>query len=120
MIFHRSQKTSLLLARNLPTGPGSGTELHTKRGFLFCGEGVLMGKGKAGGGPGPARAARPGGGSPTSSVKMTVTLPRSVAAFLRWKAEVDGIRRDELLRQIVAGYADKLREKDANIPPIDE
>lgn len=56
--------------------------------------------------------------SPTSLVKMTVTLPRSVAAFLRWKAEVEGIKRDELLRRIVVHYANKLRERETNTPPI--
>lgn len=56
--------------------------------------------------------------SPTSLVKMTVTLPRSVAAFLRWKAEVEGIKRDELLRRIIVHYANKLRERETNTPPI--
>ena len=56
--------------------------------------------------------------SPSGAVKMTVTLPRSVAAFLRWKAEVEGIRRDELLRRIVTHYANKLRERELNTPPI--
>ena len=56
--------------------------------------------------------------NPTNSVKMTVTLPRSVAAFLRWKAEVEGIKRDELLRRIVTHYAKKLRERELNTPPI--
>jgi hypothetical protein len=58
------------------------------------------------------------GGSPSSAVKMTVTLPRSVAAFLRWKAETEGMRRDELLRRIVTHYAKKLRERDLKTPPI--
>jgi hypothetical protein len=49
---------------------------------------------------------------------MTVTLPRSVAAFLRWKAEVEGIKRDELLRRIVTYYAKRLRERDLNTPPV--
>jgi hypothetical protein len=53
-------------------------------------------------------------------VKMTVTLPRSVAAFLRWKAEVEGLKRDELLRNIIVHYAKKLREQDMNTPPIVE
>ncbi len=52
-------------------------------------------------------------------VKMTVTLPRSVAAFLRWKAEVEGMKRDELLRKIIVHYAKKLREEDFRTPPID-
>ncbi|HIJ66653.1 MAG TPA: hypothetical protein HPP77_11960 [Candidatus Hydrogenedentes bacterium] len=55
---------------------------------------------------------------PTSKVKMTITLPRSVAAFLRWKAEVEGLKRDELVRRIIVNYAKKLREKDMNTPPI--
>jgi len=55
---------------------------------------------------------------PTDAVKMTVTLPRSVAAFLRWKAEVEGIKRDELLRRIVTYYAKKLRERELHTPPI--
>ena len=54
------------------------------------------------------------------TVKMTVTLPREVAAFLRWKAEVDGMKRDELLRQIVTHYAKKLRERDFRTPPIED
>lgn len=58
------------------------------------------------------------GGSPSTSVKMTVTLPRSVAAFLRWKAETEGMRRDELLRRIVTHYAKKLRDRDMKTPPI--
>ncbi len=58
------------------------------------------------------------GESPSASVKMTVTLPRSVAAFLRWKAETEGMRRDELLRRIITHYAKKLREKDLTTPPI--
>ncbi|MDQ1256287.1 MAG: hypothetical protein QG656_883, partial [Candidatus Hydrogenedentes bacterium] len=57
-------------------------------------------------------------GPPTPSVKMTVTLPRSVAAFLRWKAETEGLRRDELLRRIITHYAKKLRERDLKTPPI--
>jgi hypothetical protein len=56
--------------------------------------------------------------NPTDEVKMTVTLPRSVAAFLRWKAEVEGIKRDELLRRIITYYAKKLRERELNTPPI--
>jgi hypothetical protein len=56
----------------------------------------------------------------SESVKMTVTLPRNVAAFLRWKAEVDGMKRDELLRRIIVHYAQKLREQDFRTPPIDE
>ncbi len=56
--------------------------------------------------------------NPSDMVKMTVTLPRSVAAFLRWKAEVEGIKRDELLRRIVTYYAKKLRERDLNTPPV--
>jgi len=56
--------------------------------------------------------------SPTGAVKMTVTLPRSVAAFLRWKAEVEGIKRDELLRRIISYYARKLRERELATPPI--
>lgn len=51
-------------------------------------------------------------------VKMTVTLPRSVAAFLRWKAEVEGLKRDELLRRIITHYARKLREKDLQTPEV--
>lgn len=51
-------------------------------------------------------------------VKMTVTLPRSVAAFLRWKAEVEGLKRDELLRRIITHYARKLREKDMQTPEV--
>ena len=58
------------------------------------------------------------GDKPSTTVKMTVTLPRSVAAFLRWKAETEGMRRDELLRRIVTHYAKKLREKDMTTPPI--
>lgn len=56
----------------------------------------------------------------TESVKMTVTLPRNVAAFLRWKAEVDGVKRDELLRRIIVHYAKKLREQDFRTPPIED
>ena len=56
----------------------------------------------------------------TESVKMTVTLPRNVAAFLRWKAEVDGMKRDELLRRIIVHYAKKLREQDFRTPPIED
>ena len=56
--------------------------------------------------------------NPSDMVKMTVTLPRSVAAFLRWKAEVEGIKRDELLRRIVTYYAKKLRERDMDTPPV--
>lgn len=54
----------------------------------------------------------------TDKVKMTVTLPRSVAAFLRWKAEVEGMKRDELLRRVITHYAHKLREQDSNTPPV--
>jgi hypothetical protein len=50
---------------------------------------------------------------------MTVTLPREVAAFLRWKAEVEGMKRDELLRKIIVHYAKKLRKEDFRTPPID-
>ncbi len=57
--------------------------------------------------------------NPTDSVKMTVTLPRQVAAFLRWKAEVEGIRRDELLRRIITYYAKRLREREMDTPPIE-
>jgi hypothetical protein len=57
---------------------------------------------------------------PSNKVKMTVTLPRSVAAFLRWKAEVEGMKRDELLRRIIVHYAKKLRERDTATPPIAE
>ena len=57
---------------------------------------------------------------PTSAVKMTVTLPRSVAAFLRWKAEVEGIKRDELLRRIIVHYARRLREREMDTPPIED
>jgi len=57
-------------------------------------------------------------GKRSEKVKLTVTLPRSVAAFLRWKAEVDGMRRDELLRQIIVRYAKKLKEKELDTPPI--
>ncbi|MBI2422477.1 MAG: hypothetical protein HYV27_06590 [Candidatus Hydrogenedentes bacterium] len=56
--------------------------------------------------------------SPTGSVKMTVTLPRSVAAFLRWKAEVEGIKRDELLRRIITYYAKRLKDREIDTPPI--
>ena len=56
----------------------------------------------------------------TSTVKMTVTLPRNVAAFLRWKAEVDGMKRDELLRRIIVHYAKKLREQDFRTPPVED
>ncbi len=58
--------------------------------------------------------------SPTDSVKMTVTLPREVAAFLRWKAEVEGLKRDELLRRIITHYAKKLRKEDFRTPPIED
>lgn len=56
--------------------------------------------------------------NPSDCVKMTVTLPRSVAAFLRWKAEVEGIKRDELLRRVITYYARRLRERETNTPPI--
>ncbi len=56
----------------------------------------------------------------TESVKMTVTLPREVAAFLRWKAEVEGMKRDELLRRIITHYAQKLRKEDFRTPPIQD
>ncbi len=59
-------------------------------------------------------------GNPTNCVKMTVTLPRSIAAFLRWKAETEGMRRDELLRRIISHYAKKLRAQDMNTPPISD
>jgi hypothetical protein len=52
------------------------------------------------------------------AVKMTVTLPREVAAFLRWKAEVEGMKRDELLRKIITHYAQKLRKEDFRTPPV--
>lgn len=55
-----------------------------------------------------------------ATVKMTVTLPRNVAAFLRWKAEVDGMKRDELLRRIIVHYAKKLREQDFRTPPVED
>jgi len=55
---------------------------------------------------------------PEPKVKMTVTLPRSVAAFLRWKAEMEGIKRDELLRRVVVRYAKKLKERDLNTPIV--
>ncbi len=58
--------------------------------------------------------------APSDTVKMTVTLPRSVAAFLRWKAEVEGIKRDELLRRIVVHYAKKLKERELETPPISD
>jgi hypothetical protein len=58
--------------------------------------------------------------NPTDAVKMTVTLPRSVAAFLRWKAEVEGIKRDELLRRIITHYARKLKERELETPPIED
>ena len=54
------------------------------------------------------------------SVKMTVTLPREVAAFLRWKAEVEGLKRDELLRKIIVHYAKRLRKEDFRTPPIED
>ena len=56
----------------------------------------------------------------SDQVKMTVTLPRNVAAFLRWKAEVDGMKRDELLRKIVVHYAKRLREQDFRTPPVED
>ena len=56
----------------------------------------------------------------SESVKMTVTLPRNVAAFLRWKAEVEGMKRDELLRRIVTHYAKRLREQDFRTPPVED
>jgi len=59
-------------------------------------------------------------GKQTKSVKLTVTLPREVAAFLRWKAEVEGMKRDELLRKIIVRYAKKLREQDFRTPPIED
>jgi hypothetical protein len=58
--------------------------------------------------------------NPTNVVKMTVTLPRSVAAFLRWKAEVEGIRRDELLRRIITYYAKRLKQRDLDTPPVED
>ena len=57
--------------------------------------------------------------SKTNSVKMTVTLPREVAAFLRWKAEVEGMKRDELLGKIIVHYAKKLRKEDFGTPRIE-
>ena len=51
---------------------------------------------------------------------MTVTLPREVAAFLRWKAEVEGLKRDELLRNIIVHYAKRLRKEDFRTPPIED
>lgn len=68
---------------------------------------------------GRAGAADVKGGSPPT-VKMTVTLPREVAAFLRWKAEVEGLKRDELLRNIIVHYAKKLRKEDFRTPPIED
>lgn len=59
-------------------------------------------------------------GPGSNNVKLTVTLPRSVAAFLRWKAEVEGMKRDELLRRIVTHYARKLRAQDMRTPPIED
>ncbi len=58
--------------------------------------------------------------SSPQSVKMTVTLPREVAAFLRWKAEVEGLKRDELLRKIIVHYAKRLRKEDFRTPPIED
>jgi len=58
--------------------------------------------------------------APSELVKMTITLPRSVAAFLRWKAEVEGIKRDELLRRVVTYYARKVRERETHTPPVDD
>lgn len=75
------------------------------------------GRGKSSGGTG-APDPHIGETNPTDLVKMTVTLPRSVAAFLRWKAEVEGIKRDELLRRVITYYAKKLREREANTPPV--
>ena len=54
----------------------------------------------------------------TPDVKMTVTLPRSVAAFLRWKAEVEGLKRDELLRRLITHYARQLRDNDMQTPEV--
>ena len=59
-------------------------------------------------------------GSSEVVVKMTISLPRPVAAFLRWKAEVEGMKRDELLRRIIVRYAKKLREQDFRTPPVED
>lgn len=68
----------------------------------------------------PGRTSETKGPASTPSVKMTVTLPREVAAFLRWKAEVEGLKRDELLRKIIVHYAKRLRKEDFRTPPIEE
>lgn len=57
---------------------------------------------------------------PSPSVKMTVTLPRSVAAFLRWMAETEGLTRDELLRRIITRYAKELRAQNIQTPPVED
>jgi hypothetical protein len=67
-----------------------------------------------------ANEAKPNVDSSPPSVKMTVTLPREVAAFLRWKAEVEGLKRDELLRKIIVHYAKRLRKEDFRTPPIED
>ncbi len=71
---------------------------------------------------GRAGTGEPKGAASSSvpSVKMTVTLPREVAAFLRWKAEVEGLKRDELLRKIIVHYAKRLRKEDFRTPPIED
>lgn len=58
--------------------------------------------------------------NPGPKVKMTVTLPRPVAAFLRWLAETEGVTRDDLLKEIIVNHAEALRAKGRTIPPIDE
>ena len=58
--------------------------------------------------------------NPSNVVNMTVTLPRSVAAFLRWKSEVEGIRRDELLRRVITYYAKRLKQRDLDTPPVED
>ena len=74
----------------------------------------MAGRSNSGEAKGPVAPSSP------QSVKMTVTLPREVAAFLRWKAEVEGLKRDELLRKIIVHYAKRLRKEDFRTPPIED
>jgi len=117
----RSGLETALMCRIIALQPSNGSNGSTERYQPMAEESMSAkskGSGKGVRGGKSVKDPHLGETNPTDVVKMTVTLPRQVAAFLRWKAEVEGIKRDELLRRVITYYAKKLREREMNTPPI--
>ena len=52
--------------------------------------------------------------------QLTINVPPRISAWMRWQADVEGLKRDELITKVLREYHNKVSKTDPNTPTIEE